>query len=101
METEPTFTFAELQAQDKVTAAGQLSVGAFTDDLTLTRIVLPFGVTSIAEGGWNGSAFFTLQRVGGMAVPSTDAATSSRLCRGWVEWQCLLHKGNVVICCHL
>jgi hypothetical protein len=47
METEPTFAFAELQAQEKVTAAGQLSDDAFTDDLMSTLI---------ADGAWDRGA---------------------------------------------
>jgi hypothetical protein len=51
-------TLAELQASGKVGDHGQLRKDAFKRDTTLTKLVLPEGVTSIEHGSSWGEGVF-------------------------------------------
>ena len=67
-------TFAELQAADKVKKHGMLRKGAFAGDATLTKVVLPDGVTSI-EGG----------RMVGVSSPDATACRRLHYLPRWLQ----------------
>jgi FKBP-type peptidyl-prolyl cis-trans isomerase FklB len=71
-------TLAALQASWKVDEHGMLRKGAFAGDKTLIKVVLPGGVTSIENSGYNQGAFQGCSSLREIVLPGTLAAIGDR-----------------------
>jgi hypothetical protein len=76
-------TFAELRAVGKVDVNGQLSADAFRDDTTLTKVVLPNGVTSMEESDEYAGPFSGCTSLQEIRMPNTLTSISV-----WAFWGC-------------